>query len=523
MKRVVYVCVMMVMFCILASGVLAQDVDQDGMPDSWELANGLNCSTNDGLLNPDNDGYSNFAEYQFGTDPQDSDTDDDGVLDGIVTVSEPVFDTYSVIDLGTLGGDSSCAKGINNLNQAVGWSLKSDGSYRAFIYEDGVMTDLGILGSDVCSEAYNINDFGDIVGMSYGGNYHPVRFNGDGTVTELDMPSGCLNGIAFKINDAGQILASGWDAGYRGFSYVVSGSSLIKFPMFTMYNYSGIDFVDINNAGSLAGSYNQSSGACFYDSYNNELLKFGVEKTRFGGINSLGQCAGNYSWDSIYTPPYEYNFGFIFDSRQGVPDSFVLTGDGYILCSLEDVYSMATSANTFHSFRAINNAGVSVGIQDLGQQDFRAVILRSGASSMVDLNTMLTPAAIADGWVITEASDINDQGCIVGVARQNGGSDRAVMLVPNLDSDGDGIADYLEAQIGTDPLLADTDGDGLSDGWEVDNGCDPLDMTSELLAWWPLDEVEGTDVFDMSGNDHDGVLYNPEDGERCEGVLGHRC
>ena len=37
----------------------------------------------------------------------------------------------------------------------------------------------------------------------------------------------------------------------------------------------------------------------------------------------------------------------------------------------------------------------------------------------------------------------------------------------NLDTDGDGIPDFLELQTGTNPVIADTDGDGLSDGDEL--------------------------------------------------------
>jgi hypothetical protein len=43
------------------------------------------------------------------------------------------------------------------------------------------------------------------------------------------------------------------------------------------------------------------------------------------------------------------------------------------------------------------------------------------------------------------------------------------------DTDGDGLADALEAQFGTDPLDEDTDKDGMSDGWEVEHGLNPLD------------------------------------------------
>ena len=36
-----------------------------------------------------------------------------------------------------------------------------------------------------------------------------------------------------------------------------------------------------------------------------------------------------------------------------------------------------------------------------------------------------------------------------------------------IDSDGDGLPDWLELKLGTNPFKADTDGDGLPDGWEV--------------------------------------------------------
>ena len=45
----------------------------------------------------------------------------------------------------------------------------------------------------------------------------------------------------------------------------------------------------------------------------------------------------------------------------------------------------------------------------------------------------------------------------------------------SVDSDGDGLSDWLEAKLGTDPYNPDTDGDGLPDGWEVAHGKDPLD------------------------------------------------
>ena len=54
----------------------------------------------------------------------------------------------------------------------------------------------------------------------------------------------------------------------------------------------------------------------------------------------------------------------------------------------------------------------------------------------------------------------------------------ATALGTTIDTDGDGLTDGEEINIGTDPTLADTDGDGVSDGVEVSLGSNPLDPTS---------------------------------------------
>ena len=49
------------------------------------------------------------------------------------------------------------------------------------------------------------------------------------------------------------------------------------------------------------------------------------------------------------------------------------------------------------------------------------------------------------------------------------------------DTDGDGIVDVIEVELGTDPDNPDTDGDGLTDRFEVDFGFDPLTPGEEGL------------------------------------------
>jgi len=63
----------------------SDDRDNDGMPNAYELANGLNPDVNDAALDLDQDGLTNLAEYQRGTAANKPDTDGDGLRDGVET------------------------------------------------------------------------------------------------------------------------------------------------------------------------------------------------------------------------------------------------------------------------------------------------------------------------------------------------------------------------------------------------------------------------------------------------------
>jgi len=59
-------------------------------------------------------------------------------------------------------------------------------------------------------------------------------------------------------------------------------------------------------------------------------------------------------------------------------------------------------------------------------------------------------------------------------------------MIPDVDTDGDGLTDLREAELGTDPANPDTDGDGYLDFDEVVEGSDPLDGMSWIyLGHWP--------------------------------------
>jgi len=62
------------------------DLDSDGMPDWWELANRLKHGSGaDAALDPDNDGLTNVQEFAHKTSPHLADTDGDGLSDAVET------------------------------------------------------------------------------------------------------------------------------------------------------------------------------------------------------------------------------------------------------------------------------------------------------------------------------------------------------------------------------------------------------------------------------------------------------
>jgi probable HAF family extracellular repeat protein len=76
--------------------------------------------------------------------------------------------TYTAVDLGTLGGRSATARGISPAGQIVGESYTEGGAglFHAFLWEKGLMTDLGTLPGGDFSGARGINPAGRVVGSA---------------------------------------------------------------------------------------------------------------------------------------------------------------------------------------------------------------------------------------------------------------------------------------------------------------------------------------------------------------------
>ena len=82
----------------------------------------------------------------------------------------------------------------------------------------------------------------------------------------------------------------------------------------------------------------------------------------------------------------------------------------------------------------------------------------------------------------------------------------------DVDTDGDGLTDAEEEELGTDPNNPDTDGDGFEDGAEVANGLDPNSQDSDGDGYLdPWEIREGTDPVDASSVIYTGGWpYNPD-------------
>ena len=170
-----------------------------------------------------------------------------------------VMEDGTLVDLGTLGGSFSSATAINDAGHVVGIANLADGTSHPFLWQDGVMTDLGALnplspgytganaindhgeivgysqdvaGGPATAWVYKksmrvlleaafpraINNHGDVVGETYvSGSWVPFLL-ADGVLTRIDRipevaSEGFTSFILLDINDHGWIVGNGWKAG----------------------------------------------------------------------------------------------------------------------------------------------------------------------------------------------------------------------------------------------------------------------------------------------------------------------
>jgi len=121
-----------------------------------------------------------------------------------------LWEAGAMRDLGTLGGTWSTAFAINNRSEIVGVSeLATGGPSHAFLYRQGVMSDLGGLNAEAASVAYAINPSGAVAGACEDrpGGYYRACLWANGTVTDLGTFGG-PSSEALGINRWGTVVGA---------------------------------------------------------------------------------------------------------------------------------------------------------------------------------------------------------------------------------------------------------------------------------------------------------------------------
>jgi len=318
---------------------------------------------------------------------------------------------YTITDLGNLpdGNLSSSAVGINNHGQVVGTGFTITGDFRAVLYQDGVVTDLGALPGGFRSQASGINDHGQVVGTGFTitGDFRPFLWQSGVGMTDLgDLPGGLLDlGAAYGINDSGQV--AGYSTavnGVRAFLWDSASGMTDLGDLPGGFDYSQANA--INDGGQVVGYSEAATGvrAFLWDSASGMTdlgdLPGGPDQSVAYGINNSGQVVG-------HSTAATGERAFLWDNASGMTDLGDLPG-----------------GNDYSAASDINDSGQVVGFSyaATGSRAF----LWDNVNGMLDLNDLLIDA---DGWNLSDARAINASGQIAGNGYHNG-SNHGFLLTP---------------------------------------------------------------------------------------------
>jgi probable HAF family extracellular repeat protein len=290
--------------------------------------------------------------------------------------------SYRMNELVLPRGNSGFARGLNIDGAAAGTAGETHGTDMSAAVWDkgGHPSNIGRLPGGDFSEAFGINDNGDVVGSSnVAGALKPFRFSG--SMVALELPSGDDSGQANAINNTGAI--AGWSSGAAGQHAVLwSGSGTTVLPgrlgMALAVNRKNI-VVGSSQDGGMEHAIVWSNGQA-----NDLGTLVGHNESRAIDINDTGQVVG-------YSRGPAGQHAFFFDGKS-MNDLGVLGGTDYSEAS------------------GINNNGAVVGTTDtnLGKRAF----LWTVDKGMVDLNSLVPSGQRV---VLTAALAINDRGQILAI------------------------------------------------------------------------------------------------------------
>lgn len=304
---------------------------------------------------------------------------------------------YEIIDLGTLGGNISRAYGINDSSQVVGLSQTSNNVNRAFLWDNGTMTNLGTLGGNNIV-AFSINNLTQIVGRVDFSNGDKRGFLWDsGVMIDLGNLGGNWTDARW-INDSTQIVGGSALSNNTGRAYLWQNGNMIDLG--TLGGQSQAN--SINNLAQVVGFYEAGAGTkafLWQNGLMTDLGTLGGTITAANGINVLTQIVGVSSIPS------------------GSPRAFLWENG-----TMQDLGTLTGTGSTAY---AINDSSQIVGYYTLASGGGRACLWDKGAA--FDLNTLIPSNS---GWILEGARDINNKGEIVGSGSHNGQT-RGFILKPS--------------------------------------------------------------------------------------------
>jgi probable HAF family extracellular repeat protein len=324
--------------------------------------------------------------------------------------------SWTLINLNTQGNIRyASASGINNNGDIVGQAAFEGDTYEhAALWRNGVTYNLGSLGSS--SGARAINDAGLIAGGSYTSNNIDateavILSPGAAPVSllpyTLTMQPGPLYGISDSgvagINTAGQMVgqAFGWSGNHLPILWSSDGTINIQA---TIQEYDAA-LMGINNVGQMVG-WAQNTAQ-----------------------HSLGYAA---IWEngtvSLLTQPDGASGG----AAEDINDSGVAVGTVWAPYGNAAVWSNGSVqllpglGGDFSSANAINSSGLIVGSSRITAGGAsHAVLWKDGLA--IDLNSLVADS----GLTLEGATDINDNGWIVGVGHTADKQQFAFLLAPD--------------------------------------------------------------------------------------------
>jgi probable HAF family extracellular repeat protein len=223
-----------------------------------------------------------------------------GLMAFAVTPAHAV--NYSFSDMGGLSdlANPIHAYGINNLGQVVGGQRYSAGGSSAVQWNGSTWTPLANLAGSSDSDAWDINDSGQVVGYSTPTGVDaaiPVRWD-NGVPTQLDsLVPGVNYDFPATINNSGQVYGMYWDgAAVRPAIWAAGGTALTVLP--TLGGSSGYVWYDaINEAGQMVAPTNTTGddavhATAYINSAIYDLGTLGGLNSEAAGINNSGQIVG---------------------------------------------------------------------------------------------------------------------------------------------------------------------------------------------------------------------------------------